>query len=222
MGEIYERIDCMLGEIIDVLKNGSHASDLIRMNEILVNRREKMNIPMHCLGFSLNPHYYDANYLRMEAPGGVPRRPPNQDLEVVKGVMKLLREQLSRFQAKEGIFGTPAARIDAVSMSPISWWSTYGSETLELTDIALKVLSQPISSSSAERVWRTYSFIHNAKWNRLNATRDDKLVFIHSNARLLSRCSERYKKGPSRKWDVNPENTLFEESAVRLEETNWE
>ena len=75
----------------------------------------------------------------MEAPGGVPRRPPNQDLEVVKGVMsaferigedarerKLLREQLSRFQAKEGIFGTPAARIDAVSMSPISWFRNSG------------------------------------------------------------------------------------------------
>ena len=70
MGEIYERIDCMLGEIIDVLKNGSHASDLIRMNEILVNRWEKMNIPMHCLGFSVNSHNYDANYLIMRAPGG--------------------------------------------------------------------------------------------------------------------------------------------------------
>ena len=55
MGEIYERMDCMLGEITDVLKSSSHASDLIRMNEILVNRWEKMNIPMHCLGFSLNP-----------------------------------------------------------------------------------------------------------------------------------------------------------------------
>ena len=76
---------------------------------------------------------------------------------------KLLCEQLSRFQSKEGLFGTPAARTDAVAMSTISWLSTYGSQTPELAKIALKVLSQPISSSSAERVWSTYSYIHNAK-----------------------------------------------------------
>ncbi|XP_074355789.1 uncharacterized protein LOC141695443 [Apium graveolens] len=193
------------------------------------------SVPMHCLGFSLNPHFYDANYLRIEAPCGIPRRPPNHDLEVVKGVMtalekigedaserKLLREQLSKFQAKEGIFGSPAARIDAVSLNPISWWSTYGSETPQLAEVAFKILSQPISSSSAERVWSTYSYIHSAKQNRLNAARADKLVFIHFNACLLSRCSESYKKGPSKKWDVNPENSLLEESAVRLEDTNLE
>ncbi|XP_074327630.1 uncharacterized protein LOC141665546 [Apium graveolens] len=193
------------------------------------------SVPMHCLGFSLNPHFYDANYLRIEAPCGIPRRPPNHDLEVVKGVMtalekigedaserKLLCEQLSKFQAKEGIFGSPAARIDAVSLNPISWWSTYGSETPQLAGVAFKILSQPISSSSAERVWSTYSYIHSVKQNRLNAARADKLVFIHFNACLLSRCSESYKKGPSKKWDVNPENSLLEESAVRLEDTNWE
>lgn len=169
----------------------------------------------------------------MEAPGGVTRCPPNQDLEVVTEIMnafdkigednnerKLLRE-LSRFQSK-GLFGSPTARTDAVTMNPISWWSTYGSETPELAEIALKVLSQPISSSSAERVWSTYSYIHNAKRNKLNATRTDKLVFIHSNIRLLSRCSESYKKGPTRKWDINPENTFLEDSAMRLEDSNWE
>ncbi|KAK1368727.1 hypothetical protein POM88_034819 [Heracleum sosnowskyi] len=88
MGEIYERMDCMLGEITDVMKNNHHASDFPQMQEILVQRWEKMNIPMHCLGFCLNPHFYDASYLRVEASGGVTRRSPNQDLEVVTEVMK--------------------------------------------------------------------------------------------------------------------------------------
>lgn len=57
MGEIYERMDCMLGEITDVMKNNQHASDYQKMEEILVKRWEKMNIPMHCLGFCLNPHF---------------------------------------------------------------------------------------------------------------------------------------------------------------------
>ena len=112
--------------------------------------------------------------------------------------------QLAKFQAKEGIFGTLAARIEAVTMSPISWWSTYGAETPELAKISKKVLSQPISSSSAERIWSTYSYIHNVKRNRLNSVRADKLVYIHSNIRLISRFTKNYNDGPYRKWDINP------------------
>ncbi|OMO51384.1 hypothetical protein COLO4_37694 [Corchorus olitorius] len=77
------------------------------------------------------------------------------------------------------------AQIDAVTMDAIEWWSTYGSETPKLMEVAKIVLSQPISSSSTERAWNTYSYIHNVKRNRLNCTRADKLVFIHSNIRLL-------------------------------------
>lgn len=73
------------------------------------------------------------------------------------------------------------AQIDAVTMDSIDWWSTYGSETPKLAEIAKKVLSQPISSSLAERNWSTYSYIHNVKRNRLNCKKADKLVFIHSN-----------------------------------------
>ncbi|KAL9677293.1 hypothetical protein QQ045_005521 [Rhodiola kirilowii] len=111
---------------------------------------------------------------------------------------------MAKFQGKEGIFGSNAAKEDAATMTPMSWWSTYGAETPELAEIASKVLSQPISSSSAERIWSTYSHIHNIKRNRLNANRADKLVFIHSNIRLISCFTSNYKEGPSRKWDIAP------------------
>ena len=129
--------------------------------------------------------------------------------------------QLAKFQAKEGIFGTLAARIDAVTMSPISSWSTYGAETPELAKISKKVLSQPISSSSAERIWSTYSYIRNVKRNRLNSVRADKLVYIHSNIRLISRFTKNYNDGPYWKWDINPEVTYLDDSATRLEELRW-
>ena len=117
--------------------------------------------------------------------------------------------------------GHSLQRIDAVTMSPISWWSTYGAETPELAEIAKKVLSQPISSSSAERIWSTYSYIHNVKRNRLNSVRADKLVYIHSNIRLISRFTKNYNDGPYRKWDINPEVTYLDDSATRLEELRW-
>ncbi|GJY50009.1 hypothetical protein Tco_0439965, partial [Tanacetum coccineum] len=58
--------------------------------------------------------------------------------------------------------------------------------------------------------------------NRLNTKRADKLVFVHSNIRLISRFSESYKEGPSKKWDVNPESAYLEGSASRMEDMRWE
>ncbi|KAL2902390.1 Pantothenate synthetase [Bienertia sinuspersici] len=79
-------------------------------------------------------------------------------------------------------------------------------------------MSHPISSSSAKRVWSTYSFIHSAKRNRSNFVRVDKLVFIHCNIRLISRFTSNYKEGPHRKWDIHPKTSLTEFSSLRLED----
>ncbi|KAL6550554.1 hypothetical protein OROMI_021042 [Orobanche minor] len=234
MGEIYEKMDCMIGEISEVMKNNKRECDHEKMNEIMVTRWEKMNIPMHCLGFALNPCYYDNNYLQSPAPGGEPRRAPNCDLEVVQGVLEafdkigenegermVYRHQLAKFQGKQGMFGSLAAKIDAVTMSPISWWSTYGAETPELSEVAIKVLSQPISSSSAERVWSTYSYIHSVKRNRLNSVRADKLVYIHSNIRLISRFTSGYNDGPYKRWDIDPDLSYLDDSMAKLDELRW-
>ena len=123
---------------------------------------------------------------------------------------------------KKRIHSMAATQTDVVTIDAIDWWSTYGAETPELAVIAKKVLSQPISSSSAERNWSTYSYIHNVKRNRLNCKRADELVFLHSNIRLLSHFSDSYRQGPYKKWDMNPENTYTEGSSSRLEKMLWE
>ena len=235
MGEIYEKMDNMLGEIKDVMQDNTFSSYYPQIERIILSRWEKMNIPLHCLGFALNPRFYDRQYLQKMAPGGMQRKAPNQDKEVVQGVMeafgriseneeegRMLREQFVTFHMKKGIYSMPATQTDAVTMDAIDWWSTYGAETPELAEVAKKVLSQPISSSSAERNWSTYSYIHNVKRNRLNEKRADKLVYIHSNIRLLSRFSESYKSGPHKNWDINPESTYIEGSSSRLDEMVWE
>ncbi|KAJ9548765.1 hypothetical protein OSB04_021308 [Centaurea solstitialis] len=219
----------------DVMKDNEYASYYSQVEKIVLARWEKMTIPLHCLGFALNPRFYDKNYLSKMAPSGIPRKAPNQDVEVVSGVMatfdkvseneeegRVLRDQFARFHMKKGIYSMAATQADAVTMDPIDWWSTYGSETPELAEVAKKVLSQPISSSSAERNWSTYSYIHNVKRNRLNSKRADKLVFIHSNIRLQSRFSDSYKAGPHKNWDIDPESTYIEGSSSRLQEMAWE
>ncbi|KAK1438667.1 hypothetical protein QVD17_04476 [Tagetes erecta] len=234
MGEIYEKMDNMVGEIKEIMKVNKFSIYSDRVKGILVRRWDKMTIPLHCLGYALSPRFYDKNYLQELAPGGEKRNAPNDDIEVVNGVMaafkrvsedddeyKLLRQQFATFHMKKGIYSKAATQADAVTMDAIDWWGTYGAETPELAEVAKRVLSQPITSSSAERNWSTYSYIHSVKRNRLNAKRADKLVFIHSNIRLISRFSESYKSGPSKKWDVNPESAYIEGSSARLEEMVW-
>ncbi|KAK8481028.1 hypothetical protein V6N13_092896 [Hibiscus sabdariffa] len=134
---------------------------------------------------------------------------------------KQLRDQFAEFQLRKGIYSMPQAQMDAVTMDAIDWWSIYGSQTSELAEVAKKVLSQPISSSLAERAWSTYGHVHSLKRNRLNSSRADKLVYIYTNLRLLSRYTDDYKNGPFRKWDIDLENSCLEESPLELEDMGW-
>ncbi|KAM0851063.1 hypothetical protein ACQ4PT_052675 [Festuca glaucescens] len=236
VAEIYEKMDTMVGEIKDVMskKDNPHRGDLGKVNKIILDRWGKMNWTFHCLAFALCPKYYDPQYLATNAPGGIARKAPNQDKEVMVAVLEafekisedtdeqnLLRSQLNTFVMKKGLFALPQVQLDAVTMNPIDWWFNYGAETPELAEVAKKVLSQPISSSSAERNWSTYSFIHSVKRNRLNAKTADKLVYIHANIRLISRFCESYKTGPHCRWDMDPDNSSLEESSLKLEELRW-
>ena len=112
MGEIYEKMDNMLGEIKDIMRGGKHVDKFPQIEKIVLDRWEKMNIPLHCLGFALTPRFYDTQYLTKLAPGGTVRKTPNQDREVIIGVMeafekiaedveeaKQLREQYAHFHS---------------------------------------------------------------------------------------------------------------------------
>jgi len=71
-------------------------------------------------------------------------------------------------------------KLVGYNMDAIDWWEAYGSKTPNLAAVAVRILSQPISGCSAERIWRTYEYIHSAKRNKLNAKIAGKLVFVHS------------------------------------------
>ena len=72
------------------------------------------------------------------------------------------------------------------------------------------------SSSSAERNWSTYGFIHSVKRNRLGSQKTEDLVYVHSNLCLASRRGLEYNSGPSKEWDVNVENPDLDLSLAAL------
>jgi hypothetical protein len=85
--------------------------------------------------------------------------------------------------------------------------------------MAMRVLSQVVNTSSAERCWSTYSFIHNVRRNRLNVQRAVTLVYVHYNLRLLSHYYEAPTIDKTNKmWDYNPEEDNLEDGALVLEE----
>ncbi|XP_077223765.1 uncharacterized protein LOC143857234 [Tasmannia lanceolata] len=226
----------MLGQIKDNLKDVPDMYNHI--HGIVVGRWGKMNVRIHALAHVLTPKYYDPAYLNIPAPGGGKRVTPDKDPEIMDAVYEaimdlspddemsgMIRRQLYDFIGRVGRFSSKFARDDAKdpNVCVTKWWNFHGSHVPELQSVAIKILSQPISTSSAERVWSTYSFIHNVKRNRLNSHRADTLVYIHSNLRLLSRFNAAaYKEGQYRKWDINPELPLMDDSSIRMEDMRWQ
>ena len=169
----------MLGEIKDLVRAHKYGDAHSDIEAIVLDRWEKMNVPMYCLGFALSLRFYDTTYVNTPTPGGGIRKRPNEDKEVVGGVIKAfekitsdpdearaLRKQFADFHMRKWLFSTAAACVNASTMAAIEWRATYGSESPELAEVARKVLSQPITTSSTERNWSTYSYIHSVKRNK--------------------------------------------------------
>jgi hypothetical protein len=99
-------------------------------------------------------------------------------------------------------------------------------EAPKLQSLALKLLSQPASSSCYERDWTTYSFIHKILKSKPRPEWADDLVFVHTNLRLLSRMSEYYLTDPQSKlWDVGGDDSfasILESANFSLDEPEFE
>ena len=130
----------------------------------------------------------------------------------------LLHSELSKYLSEIGPFGTLHARKDRDRAPPIEWWSMYGSSCPRFHRLATKVLSQVVNSSSAERCWSTYSFIHSVKRNRLNENQAKSLVYVHYNLRLSTHYCEWAKIDRSYlTCDNNLEKHNLEDGALALE-----
>ena len=128
-----------------------------------------------------------------------------------KALMRMCLAYLHREVKEE--FASFAARLDDYSdisslderriMNPIQWWVCHGANGVHLQILAIHILSQVASSSSAERNWSIYGFIHSVKHNRLGSQKAEDLVYVHSNLCLESCRGSEHSSGPSKVWDVH-------------------
>ncbi|XP_027098997.2 uncharacterized protein [Coffea arabica] len=70
---------------------------------------------------------------------------------------------------------------------PENWWKLYGCDAPNLQKLAIRILSQTVSSSGCERNWSVFERIHTKKRNRLEHQRLNDLVYVHYNLRLQHR-----------------------------------
>lgn len=65
----------------------------------------------------------------------------------------------------------------------------------ELRHVAVRVLAAMPSSSSCERNWSAYDFIHSKRRNKLSNPRANDLIYVFSNKQLMRRQARLCKKG---------------------------
>ena len=157
------------------------------VRQIWDHRRGMLDSPLHGAGYCLDPEFLTDPGLAITNA----RDACVTDLLTVTSKLILDDEERDKprasyasFRAKEGLFGSDAARRDAGSWPAHQWWEVYGVGHPELQQLAVKVLSQVTSACSCERNWSTYDFIHNKKRNRLNPKRARDLVYAFTNIRL--------------------------------------
>jgi len=76
----------------------------------------------------------------------------------------------------------------------------------------MRILSQVTSSSCCERNWSTYGNLYSLKKSRLEQSRVDSIVYLHTNLRLIYRQSEEWVKGKTKMWDVFPDDMGLDDS----------
>ncbi|CAI5523372.1 unnamed protein product [Closterium sp. Naga37s-1] len=109
--------------------------------------------------------------------------PPNQE----EGIF---RTDLECTRVSNSSFGMPAALADRAAvkegkMTAVAWWSWHGTEHPELTTMACRALTQPVSASPCERNWATFDAVHTARRNRLGAEKLRDLVYVTHNWQVV-------------------------------------
>ncbi|MCO5600568.1 hypothetical protein L7F22_054682 [Adiantum nelumboides] len=97
-----------------------------------------------------------------------------------------LEEDLLEYRGGKGNFSRGIAKDENQAL-PVSWWEKFGGLNPAFQCLALRVLSQEVSSSSAERLWSIMGDIHTKDRNRLNIPQLNRLAFVNANLRVLEK-----------------------------------
>nr|GEZ84033.1 zf-BED domain-containing protein [Tanacetum cinerariifolium] len=73
-----------------------------------------------------------------------------------ENLSKKIDLQLVLFKKSKGLFGCSTTKLTRNEKSPADWWDSFGDDTPELKQFAIRVLSLTYSSSGCERNWSAF------------------------------------------------------------------
>jgi hypothetical protein len=229
--EVYEGWDSMIESMRTIilqnesLEYGTPAEIFFTtIQGILISKWNKNCTHLHCLAHSLNPKYYNSEWLS----GGTSHRfSPHMDHELSEGrkeaFRRLYEDRASFDEVEAGFidFSTASGRFsnydvlrDKGAKKLDAWWATRGAACPPLQELAMRILSQVTSSSCCERNWSTYGNLYNLKKSRLEQSRAESMVYVHTNLRLIYRQREEWVKGKTKMWDVFPDDMGLDDSVA--------
>ncbi|GAV76846.1 LOW QUALITY PROTEIN: DUF659 domain-containing protein/Dimer_Tnp_hAT domain-containing protein, partial [Cephalotus follicularis] len=186
---VYDMWDMMIENVkktiyyheVKMVHDESHLFQIV--HEILIDRWNNNNTPLHCLAHALNPKKVFhtlciKSEINQERTKCIRKYFPNLEKH------NKVNMEYAEFVGKNGDFRDFNSIENRYAMDPKAWWVLYGACAPMLQTIVLRLLAQPSSSSCAERNWSTYSFVHSMKRNKMTPKRAEDLVYIHSNFRL--------------------------------------
>ena len=147
-------------------------------------RKQMISTDLHSAGALLNPYLLHDEELGDDSDVVTACKRVLQNLYTPKTYPDVVQEFLA-FRHKRAPFHD---MLDPKQQkcSPYAWWDFEGACEKLLAPIAKRILGQTVSTSSCERNWSSYSFVHDRKRNRLLPKRADDLVFVYTNSRLLA------------------------------------
>ncbi|CAI7859632.1 unnamed protein product [Closterium sp. NIES-54] len=113
-----------------------------------------------------------------------------------------LGDQLRSFLDLKGSFGMPEAisqreKVKAGTYNMVKWWQWNGTDAPQLSSLAVKVLSQPVSASPCERGWSKWESVHTTRRNRLGSAKCSDLVYVTHNWNVVRGWHTRHDVMPS-------------------------
>ena len=117
--------------------------------------------PLHVAGYYLNPQMqYSPEFGKEEY--AFSKKIFYECLETMCGdenLAKTIDLQLDLFKNSKGLFNCRTAKLTRNDKSPADWWDSFGDDTPELKQFAIRVLSLTCSSSGCERNWSAFEMV---------------------------------------------------------------
>lgn len=207
IGKVYEAMDRMV-EALDELEPDEDRREEIR--GLCHSRWDSYASPLHGAAFMVDPEFQGCG---QEEDAEV-----NKQWNIILNRMhpdhnerRKIRDQLAKYRDMTGSFGLADAQADRKKISAVLWWQDYGSDGPDLQRLAVRILSQAVSSSCLEQLWSVYSHIASKKRNRLEVDKASDLVFVSANLRMLCKSAEKV-SDPFTKWEMEAEAEFLQEA----------